>query len=82
MNDYAIIEDNVVTNIVIAEVPLDTNWVLVNHISIHIGDSYIDGIFYRNGEKVLSDQELLGLYVEEIRDMKEALNLLGVNIDG
>ena len=43
-----------------------------------IGDTYSDGSFYHNGEKVLTPLEAAR---EEIADMKAALELLGVTAD-
>lgn len=70
--NYALIENDMVTNIIwlsptnAADFP---DAVAYGDRPIQIGDSYIDGIFYRVGEKVLTNQE----------DMQAALDLLGVN---
>lgn len=70
--NYALIENDMVTNIIwlsptnAADFP---DAVAYGDRPIQIGDSYIDGIFYRDGEKVLSPVE----------DMQAALELLGVN---
>jgi hypothetical protein len=40
---YAVIENNRVVNIVVADVPMDDNWVASN--SASIGDEYVDGRF-------------------------------------
>lgn len=45
---------------------------------VDIGDTYSDGSFYHNGEKVLTPLEAAR---EEIADMKAALELLGVTAD-
>lgn len=58
--DYALIENDLVTNIIwlheenAHEFP---NAVKMNDISAQIGDSYIDGVFYRDGSRILSALE-------------------------
>ena len=58
--DYALIENGNVTNIIwlhpgnIDDFP---NAVPMNDVPAAIGDSYADGGFYRNGERVLSAAE-------------------------
>ena len=53
--DYALIEDGIVVNI-IALHPMNAsefvNAVPMNDLQIAIGDTYVDGKFYRNGEEV------------------------------
>ena len=79
--DYALIENGVVTNVIwlypgnADDFP---NAVPMGDIPAGIGDTYTDGVFYRNGERVLTLQEQMQ---KEAADMQEALNLLGVNID-
>ena len=72
--NYAIIENNIVTNIVwIYSFSSDDfpNAVPLDGRLIEIGDSYVDGKFYRNGERIYNGQE----YAEE------ALNvLIGENV--
>lgn len=46
---------------------------------VDIGDTYSDGSFYHNGEKVLTPLEFAR---EEIADMRAALELLEVKVDG
>lgn len=79
--DYALIENGIVTNIIwlypqnASDFP---NAVPMNDIPAVIGDTYRDGVFYRDGERVLTLQEQMQ---KEAADMQEALNLLGVTID-
>lgn len=60
--NYALIENNIVTNIIwlypknVSDFP---NAVPMNDIPVAIGDEYIDGIFYRNGERILTEVEQL-----------------------
>lgn len=70
--NYALIENGIVVNIIWLSPSNATdfpNAVEYRNRPVQIGDSYIDGTFYRNGEKVLTDEE----------DMQAALALLGVN---
>lgn len=74
---YAIIQDNIVTNIIALR---DTNAkdfpgaVALHDRPVGIGDTYQDGKFYRGGQEVLTSQE-------EIAQYKAALNTLGVVTD-
>lgn len=83
--DYALIENGVVTNVIWllpqnaedfpGAVPLDD-------VPAGIGDTYKDGVFYRDGERVLMPiEQALADANAEAEDMKAALNLLGVNVD-
>lgn len=83
--NYALIEDGVVTNVIwlhpgnASDFP---NAVALNDIPAEIGDSYVDGAFYRDGERVLTAAEQAAAKAEaEKEDMKAALALLGVNAD-
>ena len=59
--NYALIENEIVTNIIwlypgnASDFP---NAVPMNDISVGIGDTYKEGIFYRNGERVLTAAEI------------------------
>ena len=76
---YAIIIDGNVNNLAIAKKPINENWILIGSLPVHIGDDYVDGAFYRNGEMVITEEERL---YNENADMKAALELLGVSVDG
>lgn len=79
--NYALIENGVVTNLIwlhpdnADDFP---NAVSVDDVPVDIGDTYADGIFYHDGERVLSFADQMQ---EEMSDMQSALNLLGVNAD-
>lgn len=68
--DYALIENGVVTNIIwlhpknASDFP---NAVPMNDIPAAIGDTYTDGVFYRDGERVLTMQEQMQ------KEMQDAL---------
>ena len=76
--NYALIIDGVVRNIIRlhpTNAALFPNAVPMNSLPVAIGDTYEDGIFYRNGEKVITMEERLRL---ENEDMLNALTILGV----
>lgn len=60
---YAVIENNVVSNIIEFASPSAAstfqNVVYIEEKPVKIGDSYIDGKFYHDGEEVISDSERL-----------------------
>lgn len=66
--DYALIENGIVTNIIwlypgnVQEFP---NAVPMGDVPAGIGDSYIDGTFYRDGERVLTEAERAMLEAEK-----------------
>lgn len=76
--NYALIEDGIVTNIIWiypANVSDFPNAVNIDMYPVAIGDTYDGEFFYREGEKILSYDELKD---SQMQDMQEALNLLGV----
>ena len=80
--NYALIENGIVTNIIwlspsnVADFP---NAVAYGERPVQIGDEYIDGAFYRNGEKVLTNTETqLAALQAQNADMAAALEVLGV----
>lgn len=80
--NYALIENGVVTNLIwlypgnAADFPTA---VPMGDVPAAIGDTYADGVFYRDGEPVLTFSEQL---LADQADMQEALTVLGVEIDG
>ena len=76
--NFAIVENGVVSNVLWGMVYNSDEWpnaIQVNELAVQIGDSYENGKFYRNGVEVLSR-------AEEEADMREALSILGVKVDG
>lgn len=75
--NYAIVENGVVVNVVYLH-DMNRNEfpdaVPLGDVPAGIGDTYADGVFYRDGERVLTA-------AEEAGQMREALALLGVNAD-
>ena len=80
--NYALIENGIITNVIwlhpgnADEFP---NAVALDDIPAGIGDTYADGVFYREGERVLTAAERMQA---EMDDMKAALAELGVTVDG
>ena len=79
---YAIITDGIVTNVIIlysgnaADFP---SAVVCRDLPVAIGDAYVDGKFYRDGELLKSQMDAA---IEDMEDMQAALTELGVTIDG
>ena len=73
--NFAIVEDGIVTNVLwgmVYNMPEDfPNSVQIDDRAVSIGDEYIDGKFYHNGEEVKT-------ITEKMADMAAALELLGV----
>ena len=75
--NYALIENNIVTNIIwlypgnASDFP---NAVPLNDIPAGIGDEYIDGMFYRNNEKILTEIENLYKINQEQAQIIEELD--------
>jgi hypothetical protein len=67
--NYALIENGVVTNIIWLN-PKNANEFLnavgVGDRPVGIGDSYIEGKFFRNGEEVLTNEEKLANGIAEL----------------
>lgn len=79
---YALIVDGLVSNIVWMhprEARKMENAVPVRDLPVRIGDSYADGSFFRNGERVLSPMEAAQA---ENEDMRNALTQLEVRMNG
>lgn len=75
--NFAIVEDGIVTNVIwgmVYNMDEFPNAVQIDDRAVSIGDEYIDGDFYHNGEKVLT-------ITEKMADMKAALELLGVVVN-
>ena len=67
--NYAWIEDGIVTNVIWLYPGNEADFpsaVPMGEKQIAIGDTYVDGVFYRNGERVLSPVEEMELILDEI----------------
>ena len=78
---YAVVNDGQVVNIINLEPFAASDFpdaVETGDYPVSVGDTYTDGVFYRNGERVLT---LAESFRAETADMKAALTELGVTID-
>lgn len=77
--NMAFIENNVVTTILWCSDSEPQTKTLVDVLDrpVAIGDTYDGGVFYRNGEPVLTALEQAHKTIE---DMRNALNTLGVKV--
>jgi len=73
MNDYAIIENGLVANVIVGPLPNGMDGVALNGRPVAIGDAYIDGVFLRNGEPVLTDAERIAQLETELSLLREQL---------
>lgn len=73
MNDYAIIENGIVANVIVGPLPDGMEGVALNGRPVVIGDAYLDGVFRRNGEPVLTDAERIVALTEEINRLHAQL---------
>ena len=55
---YAIIENGVVANIVVGPLPDAIAGVAIGDYPVAIGDSYLDGVFLRDGTPVLPEEPI------------------------
>lgn len=66
--NYALIENGIVTNIIWLY-PANAfdfpNAVPMGDVPVNIGDTYADGVFYRDGERVLTYSESLSQIIDE-----------------
>ena len=75
--EYALIKDEIVINLIWLH-PMNAdefpNAVSIEGLPVQIGDTYIDGIFYRDGEEVkneiivLSEEEIFNSLMEEVSE--------------
>jgi len=74
MNDYAIIENGFVTNVIVGPLPDGMEGIPLNGRPVAIGDTYTDGVFLRNGEPVLTEAERISALEQQIHALQERLN--------
>lgn len=80
--NYAIVEDGVVTNIIVLypnNAKDFSSAVRCGDVPVAIGDTYDGQDFYRGGIKVVS---ALAAAQQDAEDMQAALEELGVTVDG
>ncbi len=71
--DFAIIEDGVVTNVIVGPLPDGMDGVPLNGRPVAIGDAYADGAFTRGGEPVLTDAEKIAALEQQILSLQAQL---------
>lgn len=79
--NYALIDNGIVTNVIYLSPSNASDFpaaVPVNSLPVQAGDTYEDGVFYRDGKPLTTGDAAMA---EEMADMKEALALLGVTND-
>ena len=70
--NYAVVENGIVTNLIwLHPMTAFQNAVPCGDVPVQIGDTYSDGKFYRDGAEVRTT-------ADEMDDMREALEILGV----
>lgn len=76
--NFAIVENGVVVKRLwgyVSNMDKYPNTVQIDDRAVQVGDTYVDGIFYHEGEEVKTMAEIMA-------DMQAALELLGVNANG
>ena len=68
--NYAILENGVVTNIVVGPLPDGIDGVALNGRPVTIGDVLADGMFLRNGEPVLTDAERIAKLEARVAELE------------
>lgn len=74
MNDYAMIENGIVANVIVGPLPDGMDGVALNGRPVAIGDAYSDGVFLRYGEPVLTDAERIAALEAELILLREQLD--------
>ncbi|MPN54557.1 hypothetical protein SDC9_202228 [bioreactor metagenome] len=73
MNDYAMIENGIVVNVIVGPLPDGIEGIALNGRPVAIGDAYADGVFLRNGEPVLTEVERIQALTAEIERLQAQL---------
>ncbi len=72
--NYAIIENGVVTNIIVGPLPDGMEGVALGDRPVAIGDAYADGVFTRGGEPVLTPEERIAELEAALAEIEGELN--------
>ena len=73
MNDYAIIENGIVANVIVGPLPDGMEGIPLFDRPVAIGDVYADGVFLRDGEPVLTDAERITQLETQVSELKTQL---------
>ena len=68
--NYAIIENNIVVNIIVGPLPNDMNGIFLGDRNVSIGDSYINNIFLHEGVPVLTSTERIAELEARIKELE------------
>jgi len=68
--NYAIIENDVVTNVIVGPLPDGMDGVALGDRPVAIGDAYADGAFTRDGAPVLTPEERIAELEAQIAELK------------
>lgn len=71
--NYAIIENDVVTNVIVGPLPDGMDGVALGDRPVAIGDAYADGAFTRGGEPVLTDAEKIAALEQQVLALESQL---------
>ncbi len=71
--NYAILENGIVTNVIVGPLPDGMYGVPTFDRPVAIGDTFDDGVFLRNGEPVLTGEERIALLETELSSLREQL---------
>ena len=70
MNDYAMIENGIVVNVVVGPLPDGMEGIPLFDRPVAIGDVYTDGVFLRDGEPVLTDAERIAALEARVAELE------------
>lgn len=68
--NYAIIENGIVTNVIVGPLPDGMDGVALGDRPVAIGDSYVDGIFTRDGAPVLTLEDKIAILEARIAELE------------
>ncbi len=70
MNDFAMIENGIVVNVIVGPLPDSIEGVALFDRPVAIGDTYADGAFLRDGEPVLTDAERIAALEARVAELE------------
>lgn len=70
MNDFAMIENGIVANVIVGPLPDGMEGIPLFDRPVAIGDTYADGVFLRNGEPVLTDAERIAALEARVAELE------------
>jgi hypothetical protein len=70
MNDFAMIENGIVSNVIVGPLPDGMEGIPLFDRPVAIGDAYTDGVFLRDGELVLTDAERIATLEARVAELE------------